>query len=288
MQTWLGEALVKEVPRDVQGVINRTVPALVDEQICTDVTPVIDDVAGSLVERELRAVLDPGDHLIPFQMGLQTAIKVAFQARLANSNPNDTVVEAPPPPTTAAVPINLIRAGTEDTRPRQVHMPPNPEAGPHPEDPPIYLPELQSVTRGLSGKDRRVLTRRTHLCTFQNFRVLHGVSVERTPRRMVDTEGILAMRQKISRDMARESISRLSDTCQNPMRRGGLLLEEEEEYSREKPYGDGKAVRQDYPPYRSRAGAHRRGRKFPSYGRLPYSISDEGRRHPGIRRDRSY
>ena len=134
MQTWLEEALLKEVPRHVEGVTNRTVPPLVDERARAVVTPVIDVVVSALVERELRAALDPGDHLTPVGLSLQTAINVAVEARLAEFNPNGTVVEAPQPPTTAAVPINLLRTGTEDTRPRQVRMAPHPKAGPRPED----------------------------------------------------------------------------------------------------------------------------------------------------------
>ena len=239
----------------VQGSHNPSAPTRVTTRVGT--VP-----CTTLVERELRAALDPGDHLSPLGLSLQTAINVAVEAHLSNFNPNSTVVEAPQPPTTAAVPINLIRTGTEDTRPRQVHMAPHPGAGPHPEDSPMYLPEVQGVTRGPTDKDP---------ASYDQYR--------RHPRH--ETENLAKYGETENRSSYRHG-------PKSRRTRRGQYPEEEEESSEEEPYGDRKAVRPDYRPCRSRAKARRRGGQFPSDGSSPDSTSDEGRRHPGSRRDRSH
>lgn len=152
----------------------------------------------------------------------------------------------------ATVPIQVIRTGPEDKRPRKVHTETHRREGFHPEDPPTYLPEVRGVSLRLTEKYSASFIRyRRQLCHETKNLTRFGETGNRLSFRHCSKSG---------------------------RNQRSTIQEEEEKYSEDDMCGDRQAVRHSFRPYYSRAAARLRGGNFTSDGGSPESDSDEGPR----------
>ena len=94
METWVEEFLTTKLPSVARVCLDRTVPALVDEHMCSAIPPLLEEILPTLVQREVVTALATVDDESPSGTARKGAFSSAVADHLATTIPAEAGVDA--------------------------------------------------------------------------------------------------------------------------------------------------------------------------------------------------